>query len=170
MNPEPISSDESLDDKNDLAFHPMWWIGLALLILLAIFVAVKGIGFFLTVLSPPMPPLPVIAEEFSHDSEYHGRDTWVYTVPQDVQMLASFYESEGGVCHFEPTCTRTEAAQDNGCGLVKAICQGQYSAATVNIFWEAEAMPADPQGETSRLTLIRLIDWSGTGALNDLDK
>lgn len=164
-----MTSDTTPEITEDSVRFPYGCLALVIILMvLAVFVAVRGGGFFLTLLAPPMPPLPVSATEQSHTSEYYGRDNWVYLVPEGVPNLVDFYEDEGAVCRIEPACD-PERSSGQGCDQIRAVCQGQYTATAINIFWEAEIIPFMLTGEQAEVRLVRLIDFSGTGTFPDTD-
>lgn len=130
--------------------------GLLLLLLAALVIGGQVFSVFYAILFPPMPFVPAIARELSHESPQSGVDRWLFVLDQDGCAVLSEYAARGMECRIPPDCT----TQSESPLALSASCQGVTAFSIFAMRWTATISPTE-RPEQTMLHLEREILWFG---------
>lgn len=130
--------------------------GLLLLLLATLVIGWQVFSVFYAILFPPMPFVPPIVRELSHESPQPGIDRWLFIVDQAGCAVLSEYAVQGLQCRIPPDC----ATQGQNLTALNATCQGVAEFSIFAMRWTATISAAE-RPEQTMLHLEREILWFG---------
>ncbi|MCS6834506.1 MAG: hypothetical protein NZ750_00625 [Anaerolineae bacterium] len=140
--------------------RPWWLLIVPLLLLGAGLLTWQGVALLLSIVAPPMPPLPDGAALLSHNSRGYGQDEWRYAAPLCASI--AYYQSSGASCSWERFCPPDGVDVRFMPHTPLGRCRGEQRFADFAMRWRATLSTlGDSLAPQAEIRLEREIFWNG---------
>jgi hypothetical protein len=146
------------EDNTPIPRSAWMWLGVLFLsIICSLVVGLQVISVLISIASPPKPPIPSNAQEFSYRETAYGVDEWRYSLSQSACEVAQFYSEQGAICIFTYDCNNPASISTTS---EIARCEKTQPFSQFLMKWQVIVLSGLTSDET-QIRLNREVIWSG---------